>query len=142
MLRTSVYIPLLFIGLAVGCGSQPERVPVTGEVMLDGKSIGNCTLVFQSIASAGSAGTAVSASAAVSDGKFELAKSNGLFAGEYGVVFTEIQPDLDDYEAARRAGSKNALTRKFIPTRYTTANELRVKIAANMQPLSLKLKSR
>jgi len=125
--------------LLVGCNSEPERLPVSGSVVLDGKAIGSCMLVFQSL---GAEDSPVGTTALVSDGKFVIPKSLGLPAGEYGVVFTECQPDLDDYEAARKAGSKNALNKKFIPRHYTKANSLHVSVAEGMQPIVLEMKSR
>lgn len=139
MWRTKFMVSVLFGMLLVGCSSEPERLAVSGSVSLDGKAVSNCILVFQSIDAGGSQ---LSATAIVSEGKFEVSKPNGLVPGEYGVVFTEVQPDLEDYEAARSAGARNALNKKFIPAKYTAANELRIKIASDMQPISLSLKSR
>ena len=139
MRRTSFYLPIWLGLLLVGCNSEPEPVAVSGAVLLDGKAIGNCILVLQSLETDGSP---AGATAVVSEGKFAIPKSSGLFPGEYSAVLTELQPDLEDYELARRGGSKKALNKKFIPHRYTRANELRVKIAADAQPISLELNSR
>ena len=139
MWRTSCCPLILLIALCVGCGSEPERLAVSGSILLDGKAIGNCILVLQSVEAEGSVAGATSV---VSDGRFAISKSNGLVAGEYGVIFTEIQPDLEEYELVRSGGSKRALNNKFIPPKYTQPNELRVRVAAHMQPVSLELKSR
>ena len=130
---------MLFIMLLVGCGSEPNRLPVSGSVSLDGKPVGDCILVFRSL---GATDPPFSATAMVSGGKFDIAKVNGLWPGVYGVVFTESQPDLEEYEAARCAGSKNALSKKFIPRKYTVANELRITIASDIKPITISLKSR
>ena len=139
MWRTRLLAPVLTGMLLVGCNSEPERLAVSGSVSLDGKAVSNCILVFQSV---GEERSQLSATAVVSEGKFVVSRPNGLVAGEYGVVFTEVQPDLEDYEAARSAGAKNALNKKFIPAKYTVANELRIKVASGMQPILLSLKSR
>jgi hypothetical protein len=139
MLRIRFVAPLLAAAILAGCSSEPERFAIEGSVSLDGKPLSNCLLVFRSLNSSEST---LSATAIVSEGKFEVAKQNGLVEGDYLVVFTEIQPDLDEYEAARTAGSKNALNKKVIPTKYTVANSLRIKVASGMQPIMLPLKSR
>ena len=139
MWRTNYYLSCILCCLLVGCRSEPERLAVSGSVSLDGKAIGSCTLIFQPLAGAE---TSTGATAIVSDGRFAISKSNGLIAGEYGVVFTEFQPDLEDYEAARRSGAKQILTKKFIPSKYTRPNELRVRVASERTPISLELKSR
>jgi len=139
MNKISVCISFLIIGLIVGCGSQPERFAVAGTVMLDGMAIGECTLVFRSMTEEGSTGIA---SVNVLDGKFEIPRENGLMSGEYGVVLTELQPDLDEYEAARNTGLGSGLIEKFIPPKYTASNELRIQIKGDMQPISIDLKSR
>jgi hypothetical protein len=138
MWRTSYCFPLLCSVFFVGCSSEPERFAVSGSVSLDGKAVSACTLVFQAV---GAETPTAGATAVVSEGKFAISKSNGLAAGEYGVIFTELQPDLDEYEVARTSGSNNALQKKFIPPKYTQANDLRVKVAADMTPISLDLKS-
>ena len=139
MCRTRLLAPVLTGMLLVGCSSEPERLAVSGSVSLDGKAVSSCILVFQSV---GEERSQLSATAVVSEGKFVVSRPNGLVAGEYGVVFTEVQPDLEDYEAARSAGAKNALNKKFIPAKYTVANELRIKVASGIQPILLSLKSR
>jgi hypothetical protein len=134
------YRGLLMFGVfLVGCSSEPDRLAVTGSVQLDGKPIQNCTLVFQQLNADGSP---VSMTAALTDGSFAIPKSDGLVAGTYGVIFTEIQPDLEDYEAARKSGAKHALNIKFIPSKYTQPNDLRVQVALGMQPIAIDLRSK
>ncbi len=125
--------------LATGCHSEQSRIAVSGNVSLDGKPIHDCVAVFQPIDSRGSQW---GATAVISQGQFELPSRNGLVPGKYGVIFTENQPDLEDYEALRLSGSKNPLNKKFIPTRYTVPNDLRISIENGMAPISLSLKSK
>ena len=124
MWRTRIFLPVLAALLLAGCSAEPERLAVSGSVSLDGKAISDCIVVFQSVSSVG---TEYGATATIANGKFEILQANGLACGEYGVVFTEVQPDLEDYEAARIAGAKSALNRKTVPAKYTVANALRIR---------------
>lgn len=139
-MRPTRLILAVLVGLLLaGCRSEPERLAVSGSVSLDGKAVSDCIVVFQSVCSVGSA---YSATATITNGRFEILQANGLAFGEYGVVFTEVQPDLEEYEAARIAGAKNALNRKTVPAKYTVANALRINVSRGMQPILLSLKSR
>ncbi|MFY7875917.1 MAG: hypothetical protein ACOVQM_10765 [Pirellula sp.] len=138
-LRISLCILVVACMLAAGCNMETGRIAVSGSVSLDGKPIHDCIAVFQPIDSRGSQW---GATAVVSQGWLELPARNGLVPGQYGVIFTENQPDLEDYEALRLSGSKNPLNKKFIPTRYTVPNDLRITIENGMAPISLSLKSK
>lgn len=138
-LRISLCTLVVACMLATGCNSEQSRIAVSGSVSLDGKPIHDCIAVFQPIDSRGSQW---GATAVVSQGQLELPARNGLVPGQYGVIFTENQPALEDYEALRLSGAKNPLNKKFIPTRYTVPNDLRITIENGMAPISLSLKSK
>lgn len=139
MLRINFCVFVIASMLSVGCNAEPRRIAVSGSVSLDGKPVNDCIAVFQSTQSEGSQW---GATAIISEGRFELPARNGLVPGQYGVIFTESQPDLEDYEILRLAGSKNPLNKKFIPTRYTVPNDVRITIENGMAPISLSLKSK
>jgi hypothetical protein len=74
-------IPLLFLTLVVGCGnSSIDRVPVSGEVLIDGRPLGSGTIQF--VPEEGRPSSA----AIQADGHFELASESVGRTKEIGAV--------------------------------------------------------
>ncbi|MFN7292639.1 MAG: hypothetical protein ACK5YR_00130 [Pirellula sp.] len=129
---------VLLSALALGCSSEPKRVPVSGTVNLDGKPVSNCILVLQSDSSEFGAG----ATAVVQEGKFSMTNETGPIPGKYFVLVQEDQPDLEEYEERKKVNPKNALNKKFVPDRYRSRSDLKVAVSASVDPLVINLSSK
>jgi hypothetical protein len=130
---------VLFFPQILGCEAKQERFALSGEVQLNGKPVPDCMMVLQGLEAQGASESAV---IQITGGKFAIEKEKGLLAGKYSAVFSEIQPDLEDYEANRVAGAKSGLNKKFLPPKYTTTNDLQIQIGAESQSIRLELTGR
>jgi hypothetical protein len=119
-----------------GCGSEPARFPVSGSVVLDGKPMPDCILTFVPL-NVQATGVTVS----VDGGLFDTG-STGLVAGDYRLLFNDIQPDLEEFEEARASSKGLPLNRPKVPLRYTVDNELRVTVQGPTSGVTLELKSK
>jgi hypothetical protein len=78
----------------------------------------------------------------VSDGKFQIEKKAGAMEGEFDIVFSEIQPDLEEFEARKDAGQA-PLNAANLPKRYSEPNECQAAVGplkSNKFEFSLKMK--
>ncbi|MCA9086446.1 MAG: hypothetical protein KDA81_20460 [Planctomycetaceae bacterium] len=123
--------------LAVGCGgsSGPEKVGVSGTVSIDGKPITQGTIAFVSLEGGRTAVTQIT------DGEYELAKTDGPYPGEQKVTIQAFEKtgrtitvtkDLpgppDEGSAIPPGGLKLDETKQVLPERYNTKSELKVSL--------------
>jgi len=121
---------------AVGCGGEAvkdhPRVSVSGTVTLDGKPLDKAVILF--IPFPDVAGP--TASAGISEGKFQLSTETGPVAGRHRVQIEStdtggIAPD-DEAAAAEIAAGKRKLAKSVrIPAIYNTRSKLEKTIAAD-----------
>lgn len=95
---------LLFVSaftVIAGCG-EPNWVPVTGSVLLDGKPLDGCAVTFVPTATNSSQGAAASG-VADAEGRFSLSAANrpGAAVGEYRVTITKQKTELGIDPATR-----------------------------------------
>jgi hypothetical protein len=129
--RIVALLPLLLLALA-GCGGGDDlaRVPVAGEVSVDGAPLKSGTIRF--IPSAPTAGPA--AVATVREGKFELPEAEGPVVGTHRVEIESLDDvgfALDDEQAcAARAAKGKPLPKNPIPARFNRQSELTASLTA------------
>lgn len=123
---------LCLFGLGCG-GSGPERQPLNGAVLFDGRPLKAGTIRF--LPQAPTRGPA--ALGKIQDGFYEIAKEEGVVAGQYRV---EIEGDidvpfaLDDQEAYEKAlaeGKGNPIPPQPIPARYNRQSTLTADISTD-----------
>lgn len=115
---------VLAIGLATsGCGKDTGgRVPVAGEVTLDGMPLDKGTIEFHPTSGSGFTG------GVISDGKFEIPAEKGALPGEYVVKIYAtgelLEPEVDPDEPPGPEAEDRPLPSERIPARYNAESEL------------------
>jgi hypothetical protein len=110
--------------LACGCGSNGEKIAVSGQVTFDGKPIASGEIVFEPIDSGGrpAVGTIV-------DGSYHLPEAFGAQPGKYRVRITADRP------TGARGNNPYAPdavpTEQYIPPKYNAATTLEAVIASD-----------
>jgi len=123
------------VTLLVGCGpSGPTRIPVTGQVSLDGQPLSQGTITFIPT------GEGTAASGEVVDGKFAIAQEVGPSPGPSRVEVLSYQ------ETGRQVpgmvpGTMEAEIKQVIPDQYNTRTQLEQELVAD-QPVRLELTSK
>ena len=120
--RTKRIGALAMLAIFSGCGSKFERYPLEGTVNLDGQPLSNCMVIFAPCDAGASGATGM-----VVDGRFAIRQDSGATPGKYNLIFTEIQPDLEEYEQ-RRADNVPPLNAPTLPRNYQAANEVHVDV--------------
>jgi len=127
-IESAVFLTLL-CGLAVlllaGCGgANPQgRVPVSGEVTLDGAPVSEALLIFSpaenSPASMSSAGQEnVKGVAVVTQGTFTLSQNEGPRPGRYDILIQDQPPEFEAFAADVAQGSVPRRPQFTIPKTY------------------------
>lgn len=112
---------------AIGCGDgRPGRVPVSGQVLIDGKPLEEASVRFSPSEGRSSLGRTDS------DGRFTLTcyeKNDGATLGKHRVSITALTPLSGDRVLSR------------VPKKYTTADtsELEVEIQETRDDVEIKL---
>jgi len=98
MIRTRYVLLLLCFALALGCGGNRGRVPVTGTVLFDGKPLESGKITFGGEQGAAGVGEIVGGSFALS----ENANQDGVLPGKYDVL---IHSWIEERGSVRKDGS-------------------------------------
>lgn len=124
---------LLLSGIVLtGCGHdidpRGQRVPVDGEVTLDGQPLSRARIVFIGEAGGGS----LKATAEIKDGSFVLTSADGPLPGTARVEIVPELLELEEFEAARGPGQSQRVEPRTvnIPARYN----LQSKLTAQLEP--------
>lgn len=114
----------------VGCGPDgPQRVPVSGTVMLDGKPVGDATIIFTPSSEGG-----LAAAATIENGTFVLTGLDGPTAGEHGVRINPNEAEMEAVDPAELAPEQlRAERRPRIPRVYQQAGELSASVTGEPQ---------
>lgn len=127
MKRPLSILLLLLSGIVLtGCRSdidpRGQRVPVHGEVTLDGQPLTRARIVFIGEAGSGS----LKATAEITDGSFELTSADGPLPGTARVEIVSELLELEEFEAARGPGQSQRVEPRTvsIPARYNLQSEL------------------
>jgi hypothetical protein len=140
----------LALGVVLGlsaCGSderEPELVPVSGTVTLDGKPAEGVTVGF--VPQEGTAGTGAYGSTDAS-GEYTLSHKNGkpgVEVGQYRVTFSKMR-QADGSPIPEGAQSAQLDIKQFMPQRYTDPGTTPVKAdvpAGGSESLDFQLSSR
>lgn len=110
--------------LGSGCGSEPgpPRVPVAGEVRLDGAPLPSGTITFAPVD--GNAG----AFGEVKDGAFRFGAADGPSPGLHTVEVVAVRPTGRKVASPDLPGETEDEARNVIPPRYNARTELRAEV--------------
>lgn len=124
--------PVLFTALALGlfiagCSNQPELVPVTGKVTMNGKPLGNVKVDFQPDPDKGTTGQG-STGTTDADGNFKLlfqTDKPGVILGHHRVIIVDLEPygnvfvGRGDYRTDAPGGPKETPKKSRVPDQYS-----------------------
>jgi hypothetical protein len=125
------FSPLLFVAIgltASGCSGSGDDLPreaVSGTVTLDDQPLAAGTISFTpSDKSGGNSG-----SGAIKDGKFSIARAEGLVPGSYVVAIYSSAKEVEQTKPASPGKlDRKALPKESIPSKYNSASELKADI--------------
>ncbi|MDR1289608.1 MAG: hypothetical protein LBK06_00255 [Planctomycetaceae bacterium] len=110
-------LPIILLVCLAGCASSnPQgRVPISGEVLLNGQPLKEGNVEFSSVA--GSTPMMMT-SATIKNGKFETTAADGLIPGQtYTVKFSATEEIAGEFNVAPN-GEKTPLTKDIIPPQW------------------------
>lgn len=109
---------LATVGLAVtGCGEGSQRIPVGGQVRLDGEPLTSGTILMTPVKAGPVAGCDIK------DGLYEMPQERGPGPGEYRVEITAYRPTGKKvYDSDFNVSTETLVP--IIPARYNTQSEL------------------
>ena len=129
-----------WLATVAGCNDDSARLPVAGDVTLDGEALKQGQISFTPLP--GTAGP--TAGAAIVDGKYSIAAERGPMAGQFRVEITAMTPAAKKTEVFNVATGKTELTEQYesiIPPRYNADSELVVELPAKDSRQDFKLAS-
>jgi hypothetical protein len=121
-IESAVFLSLL-LGLTAlllaGCeGANPQgRVPISGEVTLDGDPISEAIIIFSPTSAQGPAEN-VKAVAVVKEGAFALTQRDGPCPGNYDVLIQDQPPEFEAFAADVAQGTAPRRPSFTIPKSY------------------------
>lgn len=128
--------------LATGCGGKseadPDVVPATGTVTLDGKPLEGASVTFTG---PGQGGTGVTDAA----GKYEITHfraGKGVRPGDYSVSITKVVMADGTPIPAGTESAAELITKDMVPQQYNANTMLKAKVEAGGKPIDFTLKSR
>jgi hypothetical protein len=133
--RRSAYSLLVLLPslVTIGCSTSKDdlpRVPVAGTVDMDGRPLPEAVIQFYPIGE--KTATSVGANAQIVNGKFSIAREDGLVPGSYKVSISH--QELKDVESnAQKKGTPSrskVLGPERIPAKYNTQSTLKADIKA------------
>ncbi|WP_164100764.1 hypothetical protein [Candidatus Laterigemmans baculatus] len=127
--------------LSTGCGGDTSgRLPLAGQVTLDGQPLDRGTIEFHP-----EAGAAGMTGGVITDGRFEIPAEQGVMPGTYTVRVYSAATDGTTEAAPAAPGPEAAqeqLAAERIPSRYNVDSELETTISdANSEQLEFALES-
>lgn len=115
------------LAVFVGCGAENRlgRLPVSGQVTLDG-----APLDFGSITFVPQGGGTISSGATIVDGKYSMPEAKGLPPGDY-VVRINASKSSDNSDRAMDAAGPGPLSIERIAPAFNTRSKLTVRVIAD-----------
>lgn len=112
------------LGWSAGCGGDSlGRQPVTGLVNVDGKPVAKGNVSFQPMTKGATGGTAIGGGAAIADGKFSIARKDGLPAGKYRVAINAPVPGTESAAPSGLPGESPPPPQELIPPEWNLNSE-------------------
>lgn len=114
----------LSLFLVTGCGGPTgDRVPVSGEVTLDGQPLDRGSIEFHPD------GEGTLTGGMIVDGTFEIPAAQGAEPGNYSVrIFASGESVEGDPEAGPGPEAENQVAEELIPAKFNTETELTAEI--------------
>jgi hypothetical protein len=137
-LAMSLRRPALVIGLisCLWCGCQSKnplgRLPLSGEVTLDGAPLDQGQIVFSPLQTEGKL---VNSSAIIVAGKYELPAESGLLPGPYRVVISSTpKPGAGPVDPIKAMEAPPPPPVERIPAKYNVESELKIDVQKQETP--------
>ena len=121
---TSLGPVLVGILLFCGCDWSPTRLAVSGNITFKKAPLKNGTITFYPV----SAGTR--AGAVISNGKYEIARENGLNPGRYRVSITSPDGETPADANAAPGPSGNFASKDRIPAEFNSKSKLEIEVTS------------
>lgn len=118
----AIAMALCFFLPAPGCGGSDDRLPLAGEVTLDGKPLAEGAITFSPLNGPYSAG------GVIRDGKFDIPRSGGPRPGKYRVAIVSYQSTGKRLPDPDRPGETVEEQKQIIPPKYNRESTLEVEI--------------
>jgi hypothetical protein len=137
------FLLLAALGLAApgcsGSGDELPRDPVSGTVSLDGEPLSGGSIQFTPAAD--SAGAPITGGSPIENGRFSIARTDGLVPGKYRVSISK--PDQKSVAQTKGPVAKGTqLAKELIPMKYNARTELSAEIPkGGTSSLNFELKS-
>jgi hypothetical protein len=128
MRRSLMVITSLGLAVACGCGPRSDKLPITGEVKLDGAPLASGSIRLTSIG-----GEKVQATGAyIEEGHFDIPQSKGLSPGTYHVEINSPNEDAPPIiDRATPSGPGIPTQPDRIPPEYNINSKQRVEVTAD-----------
>jgi hypothetical protein len=120
----------VLVGLAIvlaGCGNRVSRVPVKGNVTLDGKPIADGYITFKPVPGTSSP----AAGGRILDGRFAVGQKGGLLPGKFRVEITASRPNVGKIAIDPETHKKYTPIEQYLPARYNTQSELTAEVPSS-----------
>ncbi len=111
MQRTGL-LPLLLLGLAIGCSGRPQMVPVSGTVTHQGQRVEGADVMFSP------KGGRIASGRTDKEGRFQLTTfvaGDGALEGEHGVSVAKMQLIMD----SKDPDNPYPHARNLLPAKYS-----------------------
>jgi hypothetical protein len=113
--------------LSIGCDSKPQRFPIHGRVMIDGKPAFFGSIMFVPD------GIGPKAAATIRDGNYRIDAAYGPLAGSkvVEIMVPKFPPGEVIPENTEELMQKASVAPPLLPPRYNTASELHVNVTSD-----------
>jgi hypothetical protein len=132
--RCAALVASLAALAVAGClrsGDELPREPVSGTVNLDGQPLAHGSIQFTPARTDG--GTPVVGGSPIENGRFSIARENGLVPGEYKVaIYSAEQKEAATSKGPIRKGT--VLAKERIPAKYNSMSKLTAEVKKGGSP--------
>jgi hypothetical protein len=120
--------PLLLLAVALaGCGPHTDRLPVSGQVILDGAPLDSGSIRF----TATNREKFMAAGALIKDGAYRIPRDKGLVPGTYQIEISAPDDKSPLVMTPVGNGRSTLLAKERIPPEYNTKSSQKVKVTAD-----------
>lgn len=139
--KTTLTFLAICVALFSGCGSKDKtgsRIPVSGDVTLDGKPLSDSMIVLVSLSDSDK----TKATGIIKSGKFEIKQQNGPIAGPNRVHVYPMGTELEELTNKKGQIEQRDLFKQKCPVKYGKKSKLKITIPeGGDKKIRLRLKS-
>ncbi len=137
---TATAFPILIAMTLAGCGgaSTGGRLPISGEVQLDGQPLDQGAIHFEPSVEEK---VKVDTGAVITNGKYQLTAEHGLVPGKYIVSITSSTKDTRTADQIMQAGSEAGPSKERISSKYNSQTTLNIDVKPGTNKFDFKVES-